>query len=608
MSKAMDLEYPTFSLETVDRKNDERAQSRQVKKPDHHGLRLTGGTGEGLEENNEEGALFEAVSTGNVMKLEGLVQYLHQSMKKLSNTEYQSYGKNTLLKALLNLRDGHAFSDCLSFLSLYHSGQTALHIAIERRSAYSVQLLIKEGAEVHAEACGKFFQHHDLLSFYCELTLPLAVCTNQSEVDDFLLENSYHWVDVRERDSLGNMVLHALVVVSTDNTPENMDFITSMWRLEDLDNNQCLTPIKLSAKFGKIREWDKFAAQMFFLTAYKRKKGTVRSFCMITIRYIILAETEQLSLDPGEHHAGDQISVAKVLSIETIFTSAQFLSLSDIHLAGQLFTAVEACHLFPGGVLSDKTRVQVDFVCSFLQTIFLSSSVLYCCGRVEYLGFFVLCLSLSRVTLCYFSRGYGHIGIYSVMINKMILGDILRFLFVYVVLCFGFSAGLSFLFCHFCMQGHKNTTRDVLLLISYIMLTYILLLNMLIAVMSRTVEKMSLESTSIWKLQRAITILDLERSLPCCLSRQLCSGVDKDLRTRAGEMDRRWCFRLPIYSVFGKYSDTFPFSTFCYITSSRVPLWRWEHLPEGQQSLQHPTNQVFMVEWPDGSHSSAKGT
>lgn len=40
-----------------------------------------------------------------------------------------------------------------------------------------------------------------------------------------------------------------------------------------------------------------------------------------------------------------------------------------------------------------------------------------------------------------------------------------------------------------------------MLLISYIVLTYILLLNMLIALMSRTVEKMSLESTSIWKLQ-----------------------------------------------------------------------------------------------------------
>lgn len=39
------------------------------------------------------------------------------------------------------------------------------------------------------------------------------------------------------------------------------------------------------------------------------------------------------------------------------------------------------------------------------------------------------------------------------------------------------------------------------LLIGYIILTYILLLNMLIALMNRTVEKITMESTSIWKLQ-----------------------------------------------------------------------------------------------------------
>lgn len=40
-----------------------------------------------------------------------------------------------------------------------------------------------------------------------------------------------------------------------------------------------------------------------------------------------------------------------------------------------------------------------------------------------------------------------------------------------------------------------------ILLISYIILTYILLLNMLIALMNRTVEKTTMESTSIWQLQ-----------------------------------------------------------------------------------------------------------
>uniref|UniRef100_A0AAZ3R8J8 Uncharacterized protein n=1 Tax=Oncorhynchus tshawytscha TaxID=74940 RepID=A0AAZ3R8J8_ONCTS len=37
--------------------------------------------------------------------------------------------------------------------------------------------------------------------------------------------------------------------------------------------------------------------------------------------------------------------------------------------------------------------------------------------------------------------------------------------------------------------------------------------------------------------------------------------------------------------------------------SDRAPLWRWENLPEGQPYLQHSTNQAFMVDWPDGSHS-----
>uniref|UniRef100_A0AAZ3P6X5 Sleeping Beauty transposase HTH domain-containing protein n=1 Tax=Oncorhynchus tshawytscha TaxID=74940 RepID=A0AAZ3P6X5_ONCTS len=33
-----------------------------------------------------------------------------------------------------------------------------------------------------------------------------------------------------------------------------------------------------------------------------------------------------------------------------------------------------------------------------------------------------------------------------------------------------------------------------------------------------------------------------------------------------------------------------------------------ENLREGQPSLQHTIHQAFMVEWPDGSHSSVKGT
>ena len=58
----------------------------------------------------------------------------------------------------------------------------------------------------------------------------------------------------------------------------------------------------------------------------------------------------------------------------------------------------------------------------------------------------------------------------------------------------------------------------------------------------------------------------------------------------------------------GPWSGRWPRTRWPLWQSSKVPLWRWENLPEGQPSLQHSINQDFMVEWPDGSHSSVKGT
>uniref|UniRef100_A0A8C7JS92 Transient receptor potential cation channel, subfamily V, member 1 n=1 Tax=Oncorhynchus kisutch TaxID=8019 RepID=A0A8C7JS92_ONCKI len=599
--------------------------------------------------------LFEAVSTALILTLTLKCIILYPILSHLALLD-QSYGKNVLLKALLNLRNGR--NNTIEYLldisekmgdikelvnaaytDSYYKGQTALHIAIERRSTYFVELLIKKGANVHAKACGKFFQLNDGPSFYFgELPLSLAACTNQPEVVDFLLENDYQRVDVRESDSLGNMVLHALVVLA-DNTPENTDFITSMydhilttaarlhpkWRLEDIENNQGLTTIKLAAKTGKIGLFKHMMHREF---QERETRNLSRKFTEWVYGPVHSSLYDLDSLDSYEKNSVLEIIVYssdipnrhEMLQIEplnrlleekwdkfaarmfflnfmvylvylSVFTAVAYYRKKGtppftlehtrqeyLRLAGQLFITVGAFYFFIRGVcvmcfdyMNIKARIQ-----SIRAIFFLASSVLYCCGREEYLGFFVLCLALSWVNLLYFSRGYRHMGIYSVMIQKMILCDILRFLFVYVTFLFGFSAAVVTLLMepelpdscikptfrnisHTIMELFKFTIgmgdleftegyqyKEVfyMLLISYIVLTYILLLNMLIALMSRTVEKMSLESTSIWKLQRALTILDLERSLPRCLRRRLRSGVDKDLGTRAGEKDRRWCFRV----------------------------------------------------------------
>uniref|UniRef100_A0A3B3UZF1 Transient receptor potential cation channel, subfamily V, member 1 n=1 Tax=Poecilia latipinna TaxID=48699 RepID=A0A3B3UZF1_9TELE len=398
--------------------------------------------------------LFEAVASRDVNKLDGLYQYLHQNMKKLSDSLYQTYGKTALMKALLHLKDGknetieelvkvsERIGDIKEFVNAaftdsYYKGQTALHIAIERRSLSYVKLLVSKGADVHAKACGKFFQPHDGPNFYFGKFLLT------------LLANCYFFV------------------------------------------------------FGIIE--------------MKRKRPKLQSL-LIDGYYEIL--------------------------------------------------------FFSQGLL------------------FLAATVLYWAGRQEYLGFLVICLALSWVNVLYYSRGDKHMGIYSVMIQKMILSDILRFLFVYVVFLFGFSAAvvtlliqpppenttgkgrqglfgtakpdtecftptyrnISYttlqLFKFTIGMGDMEFTQDYqymevfyVLLIFYIILTYILLLNMLIALMSRTVEKITEESASIWRLQRAVTIMDMENRLPCCLKNSFRSGVERKLGTAFGD-DRRRCFRV----------------------------------------------------------------
>ncbi|CAJ0938974.1 unnamed protein product [Ranitomeya imitator] len=84
----------------------------------------------------------------------------------------------------------------------------------------------------------------------------------------------------------------------------------------------------------------------------------------------------------------------------------------------------------------------------------------------------------------------------------------------------------------------------IILLVTYIILTFVLLLNMLIALMGETVGQVSKESKQIWKLQWATTILDIERSFPVFIRKAFRSGemvtVGKNLD---GTPDRRWCFR-----------------------------------------------------------------
>ncbi|XP_042300497.1 transient receptor potential cation channel subfamily V member 4-like, partial [Sceloporus undulatus] len=93
------------------------------------------------------------------------------------------------------------------------------------------------------------------------------------------------------------------------------------------------------------------------------------------------------------------------------------------------------------------------------------------------------------------------------------------------------------------LEKSENTKYPgvfIILLVTYIILTFVLLLNMLIALMGAMVGQVSKESKQIWKLQWASTILDIECSFPIFLCKAFRSVEMVTVsKTLDGTPDRR---------------------------------------------------------------------
>ncbi|KAM6175134.1 transient receptor potential cation channel subfamily V member 2-like [Erethizon dorsatum] len=628
--------------------------------------------------------LFSAVSRGAPEDLAGLPEYLRRTSKYLTDSEYTegSTGKTCLMKAVLNLQNG--VNPCiLPLLQIdrdsgnpqplvnaqctdeYYRGHSALHIAIEKRSLQCVKLLVENGANVHAQACGHFFQKRQGTSFYFgELPLSLAACTKQWDVVSYLLENPYQPASLQAADSLGNTVLHALVMIA-DNSEENSELVIRMYdallragarlcptvQLEDIQNLQGLTPLKLAAKEGKI-EIFKHILQREFSGPCQSLSRKFTEWCYGPVRVSLYdlasvdswEENSVLEIiafhcrSPQRHRMVVLEPLNKLLQEKwnqfiprfffnflcyltyvLLFTTVAYhqpaldqgfwldsLSGNSMLLLGHILILLGGIYLLLGQLWYFWRRrlfIWISFVDSYFEILFLAQALLtvlsqiLCFMAIEwYLPLLVSSLVLGWLNLLYYTRGFQYTGIYSVMIQKVILRDLLRFLLVYLVFLFGFAIALVRLSRE--ARGSKDPAsinaseasqpgmgqeeeeevapyRSILdaslelfkftigmgelafqeklrfrgvvllLLLAYVMLTYILLLNMLIALMSETVNSVATDSWSIWKLQKAICVLEMENGYWWCRRKKQRSGVLLTVGTRPdGSPDERWCFRV----------------------------------------------------------------
>uniref|UniRef100_A0A8C3TA32 Transient receptor potential cation channel subfamily V member 4 n=2 Tax=Chelydra serpentina TaxID=8475 RepID=A0A8C3TA32_CHESE len=627
--------------------------------------------------------LFDIVSRGLTAGLDGLLPFLLTHKKRLTDEEFRepSTGKTCLPKALLNLSGGKNDTIPLllaiaektgnmrefinsPFRDVYYRGQTALHIAIERRCKHYVELLVEKGADVHAQARGRFFQPKDEGGYFYfgELPLSLAACTNQPHIVHYLTENAHKQADLRRQDSRGNTVLHALAAIA-DNTRENTKFVTKMYdlllikcaklfpdtNLEALLNNDGLSPLMMAAKIGKIgmfqhiirreitdedarhlsRKFKDWAygpvySSLYDLSSLDTCGEEVSVLEILVYNSKIENRHEMLAVEPINELLRDKwrkfgavsfyISVISYLSAMVVFTLIAYhrpmegtppypytTTIDYLRLAGEIITLFTGVLFFftnlkdlfmkkcPGvnSFFIDGSFQLLYFIYSVLVII---TAALYLAGIEAYLAVMVFALVLGWMNALYFTRGLKLTGTYSIMIQKILFKDLFRFLLVYVLFMIGYASALVSLLnpcasAEACNKDKSNCTvpaypscRDsktfsnflldlfkltigmgdlemiesakypgvfVILLVTYIILTFVLLLNMLIALMGETVGQVSKESKHIWKLQWATTILDIERSFPVFLRKAFRSGEMVTVgKGTDGTPDRRWCFRV----------------------------------------------------------------
>ncbi|XP_075709797.1 transient receptor potential cation channel subfamily V member 4 [Rhinoderma darwinii] len=627
--------------------------------------------------------LFDIVSRGATSELEGFLPFLLSQKKRLTDEEFRepSTGKTCLPKALLNLQGGR--NDTIPILidiaektgnlreflnspfrDVYYRGQTALHIAIERRCKHYVELLVEKGADVYAQARGRFFQPKDEGGYFYfgELPLSLAACTNQPDIVHYLTENAHKKADLRRQDLRGNTVLHALVAIA-DNTRENTKFVTKMYdllvikcyklypdcSLEAIMNNDGISPLMMAAKIGKIgifqhiirleikdeearhlsrkfRDWayGPVYSSLYDLSSLDTCGEEVSVLEILVYNSKVENRHEMLAVEPINELLRDKwrkfgavtfyISVVSYLMAMIIFTLIAYYrpmegippypyktTVDYLRLAGEIITLVTGIFFFLSNVkdlfMKKCPGVNSLFIDGSFQLLYFIYSVLiivtaalYLAGIEAYLAVMVFALVLGWMNALYFTRGLKLTGTYSIMLQKILFKDLFRFLLVYLLFMIGYASALvsllnpcstkeicknngtdcsvpeypfcrdSSTFSKFLLDLFKLTIGMgdleminsakypavfIILLVTYIILTFVLLLNMLIALMGETVGQVSKESKQIWKLQWATTILDIERSFPVFIRKAFRSGemvtVGKNLD---GTPDRRWCFRV----------------------------------------------------------------
>ncbi|XP_061493571.1 transient receptor potential cation channel subfamily V member 5-like [Rhineura floridana] len=499
-----------------------------------------------------------------------------------------------------------------------YEGQTALHIAAINQNINLVKCLVKKGAHISTpRATGLFFRRSSKSLFYFgEHILSFAACTGNEEIVSLLVENG---ADIRAQDSLGNTILHILVLQPNRTFACQMYSLLltydkqegSLGPLDSIPNLEGLTPFKLAGiegntvmfqhlmqkrkhvlwSFGPVNsvlydltEIDSWREDQPFLElVVSTKKREARHildmtpvkelvnlkwntygrpyFCFLALFYVLymICFTLICVYRPLKKRADNRTDERDITIAMQKTLQESYLMYEDyLRLVGELITVIGAMAIL---LLEIPDILRVGAAKYFGQTIlggpFHIIIIVYACMILATMVMRLTstdgeavpmscALVLGWCDIMYFARGFQMLGPFTIMIQKMIFGDLIRFCGLMAVVILGFASAFYIIFQtedpsgvgHFndypmslfstfelfltIIDGPANYEVDLPFMYSMVYFAFaiiaaLLMLNLLIAMMGDTHWRVASERDELWRAQVVATTVMLERKLPRCL-------------------------------------------------------------------------------------------
>ncbi|XP_052561310.1 transient receptor potential cation channel subfamily V member 6-like isoform X2 [Tympanuchus pallidicinctus] len=466
-----------------------------------------------------------------------------------------------------------------------YEGQTALHIAAVNQNITLVKALLKRGANIcTAQATGHFFRRssQNLLYFgntilhilvlqpnktYACRMYSLILSYDQTKEGPRSLElipNNEGLTPFKLAGVEGNTVMFQYLMQRRKHNLWSFGPLTTvLYDLTEIDSwaeDQSFLELIVSTKKREAR-------QILDLTPVKELVSLKWNmygrpyFCFLALFYVLymVCFTMCCVYRPLKPRTGNKTSSRdNTVYVQKMLQESYVTYEDELRLVGELITVIGAVVIL---ILEIPDILRVGAAKYFGQTIlggpFHIIVITYACmilvtmvmrltsttGEVVPMSF---ALVLGWCNVMYFARGFQMLGPFTIMIQKMIFGDLMRFCWLMAVVILGFASAFYIifqtenpenlgqfynypmsLFTTFelfltIIDGPANYDVDLPFMYSVVYFAFaiiatLLMLNLLIAMMGDTHWRVAHERDELWRAQIVATTVMLERKLPRCL-------------------------------------------------------------------------------------------